>query len=364
MRSLLKNLPITCSTFILGCFLISLFLGCGVKAPPVVPHAPIPQTIMDLEAFSHRGKIILQWSIPQKDSNGKRLTSLGGFRIWRQFTPPEDEDCPTCQADYKILVDIDYQSLEKMPRDQGMITYRDNPDKKEGKYVYKIISYTTSEVESSVSNAAAITWSPPLPPPFDLNATPGDRFVHLTWKLPPTPERNGNRKKLGGFNIYRRYPGQQYRLTPLNQKPVQRIHFSDVSVANGERYYYVVRSLKITDDGLIESRDSAEIEAIPEDCTPPAPPFATTTYQSPEGIVLVWEPNLETDLEGYHVYRRLETEATPTLLYPHLIKKTMFLDKTFSPGVTYYYSVTAVDRSPRHNESDFSQELKMVTETP
>jgi hypothetical protein len=41
----------------------------------------------------------------------------------------------------------------------------------------------------------------------------------------------------------------------------------------------------------------------------------------------------------------------------------MYLDRTFSPGLTYYYSVTAVDRSLRHNESDFSQEMKVVTIT-
>ncbi|HPD61648.1 MAG TPA: hypothetical protein PKV48_07825 [Thermodesulfobacteriota bacterium] len=38
----------------------------------------------------------------------------------------------------------------------------------------------------------------------------------------------------------------------------------------------------------------------------------------------------------------------------------MYLDKTFVPGLTYYYSVTAIDQSPRHNESDFSQELKVA----
>ena len=49
---------------------------------------------------------------------------------------------------------------------------------------------------------------------------------------------------------------------------------------------------------------------------------------------------------------------------PLITQQTMYLDKTFAPGVTYYYSVTAIDQSPRHNESDFSQELKVVAKRP
>jgi fibronectin type 3 domain-containing protein len=87
-------------------------------------------------------------------------------------------------------------------------------------------------------------------------------------------------------------------------------------------------------------------------------------FQSPEGIVITWEPNIDSDLEGYYVYRRGENEAHPTRVSPLIKQETMYLDKTFASGLTYYYSVTAIDQSPRHNESDFSQELKVATRKP
>ncbi|MBW1679028.1 MAG: hypothetical protein JRJ08_02625 [Deltaproteobacteria bacterium] len=342
---------------------MSLLVGCGVKSPPVVPHSPIPQAIKGLEALSSRGTIILQWSIPQKDSDGKKLTSLGGFHIWRQFIPIEEIGCSTCKADLKLLVEIDYRLPHQNRRRQGKITYWDDQVEKEGKYIYKIISYTTIGVKSSVSNAAVINWSPPLSPPLSLKAPPGDRVVNLSWESRPSLGKDAYKNRLNGFNVYRRRPGEDYVLTPLNNKPILENNFRDMGVTNGEKYYYVVRTLKNTEGVAIESGDSIEVEVIPEDFTPPASPYVTMAFQSLEGIVITWEPDLDPDLEGYFVYRRLETEDKSTLISPLLKGKTMYLDKTFSPGLTYYYSVTAVDRSRRHNESDFSQELKVVTET-
>jgi fibronectin type 3 domain-containing protein len=86
-------------------------------------------------------------------------------------------------------------------------------------------------------------------------------------------------------------------------------------------------------------------------------------FQAHDGIVIIWEPSLDSNLEGYRVYRRLETDHQPRLISPRLETKTMYLDTTFVPGCTYYYSVTAVDASRGHNESDFSRELKVVTVT-
>ena len=313
---------------------MSLLVGCGVKAPPVVPHSPIPQEIKDLEAISSRGTIILQWSIPQKDSDGKKLTSLGGFHIWRQFILIEEIGCSTCKADLKLLVEIDYRLPHQNRRSQGKITYGDDQVEKEGRYIYKIISYTTIGVKSSVSNVAVINWSSPLSPPLSLKATPGDRVVNLSWESRPSLGKDAYKNRLSGFNIYRRRPGEDYVLTPLNNKPILENNFRDVGVTNREKYYYVVRTLKNTEGVAIESGDSIEVEVIPEDFTPPASPYATMAFQSFEGIVITWEPNLEPDLEGYFVYRRLETEDKPTLISPLIKRKTMYLDTTFSLAAT------------------------------
>ena len=347
--------------FFLGSLIMALVIGCGIKGPPVVPHSPIPQVIKDLQVFSRRGMIVLQWSAPTKDLEGKKLTSLGGFRLWRQFISVERVGCSTCPADFQLLAQIDYQVPRNARQRQGKMIYWDCQVEQEGKYVYKVTSFSTLGGESSASNLAEINWAPPFSPPDHFTAIPGDRVVNLSWKFPDSLRVNKHTNRLGGFNIYRRHPNKEYRISPLNKNPIRGSSFQDLGVTNGENYYYVVRSLKNIKGAMIESGDSAEIGARPEDFTPPASPSVTMAFQAQGGIVIIWEPNLDPDLDGYYVYRRLNTENKPTLISPLIRNQTMYLDRTFSPGLTYYYSVSAIDQSPRHNESDFSQELKVAT---
>lgn len=342
----------------MGCLALSLAMGCGIKAPPVVPHAPTPQTVTDLAAFSRRGMIVLQWSIPKKDTDEKKLIDLGGFYVWRQFIPVAEIGSATCPADFRPLVDIDYQAYQKALRGADRMTCWDYQVGKDGKYTYKVTAYTGSGVHSEHSNAAAFYWISPPPAPHHVEAIPGDQSVHLSWQIPSGLQQDEGRFR---FNVYRRLPDQGYDLIPLNGTPIVGNAFDDRRVTNDTRYYYVIRSLKSSDGETIESKDSVEVAAVPEDLAPPAAPSATMAFQARDGIVIIWEPSLDPDLEGYRVYRRLETEPKPILISPRLEEKTMYLDSTFVPGLTYYYSVTAVDASVRHNESDFSRELKVVT---
>jgi len=334
--------------------------GCGIKAPPVVPHASIPQPVSDLAAFSRRGMIALQWSIPKKDADGMKLTNLGGFYVWRQFIPAGEIGCATCPADFRPLVDIDYQAPQNALRGSDRMTYWDYQLGQDGKYTYKVTAYTVHGVHSEQSNATAVTWMSPPPPPYQVKGISGDHVVHLSWETPSELQKDENSLY---FNVYRRYPDQAYDLIPLNDSPIRGNVFDDLGVTNGTTYYYVVRSLRTDGEETIESKDSAEVATVPEDLAPPAPPSATMAFQAHDGIVIIWEPSLESNLEGYRVYRRLEREQKPALISPRLEEKTMYLDSTFVPGLTYYYSVTAVDASARHNESDFSRELKVVTAT-
>jgi fibronectin type 3 domain-containing protein len=77
-----------------------------------------------------------------------------------------------------------------------------------------------------------------------------------------------------------------------------------------------------------------------------------------QGVELHWEPSPvpESDLAGYRVYRRESGAAQPVLLTPKLLTKPYLVDSQVNRGQTYYYYVTAVDSSPRANESLPSEE--------
>jgi fibronectin type 3 domain-containing protein len=66
---------------------------------------------------------------------------------------------------------------------------------------------------------------------------------------------------------------------------------------------------------------------------------------APPEIDLSWSSNVETDLAGYHVYRSEQQDTPGQLLTPDLLLSPAYRDTSVQPGHTYWYSVTAVDRS-------------------
>ena len=73
-----------------------------------------------------------------------------------------------------------------------------------------------------------------------------------------------------------------------------------------------------------------------------------------------WNANSEPDLLGYLVYRREPPAVSASRLTESPVPGTTFTDRAARPGATYVYSVTAVDRSPRRNESAMSAEVSVT----
>jgi fibronectin type 3 domain-containing protein len=109
-----------------------------------------------------------------------------------------------------------------------------------------------------------------------------------------------------------------------------------------------------------ESLDSAEASAMPRDLTPPARPKGLTTVAGVGRVFLTWNENSERDLAGYHVYRSTRSGRDYERLTDKLLVRTTFSDETAKSGNTYYYVITAADKSG--NESERSEERKAHVE--
>ena len=94
--------------------------------------------------------------------------------------------------------------------------------------------------------------------------------------------------------------------------------------------------------------------------TPPPPLLGLLAVAADQGVELHWDASPAQDLAGYRVYRRGPSEAGPALLTTQLLTKPYFVDSRVQRGRTYYYSVTAVDNSPRANESLPSEEAAIT----
>jgi len=61
----------------------AVFLGCGVKSPPIPPDAARPQKILGLQAANAKDGIRLTWGRPETYAGGQKMRDLGGFTISR-----------------------------------------------------------------------------------------------------------------------------------------------------------------------------------------------------------------------------------------------------------------------------------------
>ncbi len=94
----------------------------------------------------------------------------------------------------------------------------------------------------------------------------------------------------------------------------------------------------------------AQVVAGPPDTQAPAAPVGLAVSAVDNlNVTLAWAPNAEGDLAGYRVYR--SAGADYQLITPQLVSGPTHTDTTPAAG-TYYYVVTAVDRTG--NESPAS----------
>lgn len=94
---------------------------------------------------------------------------------------------------------------------------------------------------------------------------------------------------------------------------------------------------------------------VADDLEAPLPPENLTVDAGNGAVNLDWDTNPETDLAGYNVYRSTTSASGYIRLNTTAVSDSEYTDETAENWETYFYVVTAVDRSA--NESDFSDEV-------
>jgi hypothetical protein len=313
----------------------------------------IPAAVGGLRTEPQEAGILVTWTRPTRNQDGSPLTDLLEFRLSRSPGPePEGRgngfallaavraDAP----DNAVLRDTRYAFLD----DGGGRGLRPGV-----RYTYRVQAVNRRGVLGSPAEAAVAFGQTP-PPPARLSATAGDGVVELAWDAPAADAR---RPLVRGYNVYRgEEPGQRGR-RPLNADPITEPRYRDTGVRNERTYYYAVRSVGGEQPPLQESPDSTEASAAPTDRTPPAAPRGLVGAPRPDGVALSWGPADEPDLLGYLVYRRVLPGLTSQQVTPAPISGTTFVDAEAQGPGRIAYTVTAVDRSPRRNESVPSDEV-------
>src|SRR5918999_2426752 len=139
-----------------GCLLALLASGCGKKGEPRAPELAMPQPIKNLTAKPDRSGIVLTWSRPTEYIDGKPLTDLTGFVIFRKDLSPT---CPDCPVPYRPLTPVNVEDREKFVR-QKQYRFIDENAQAQMTYRYRVSSQLKDGSLSVPSNEVEVTRGP------------------------------------------------------------------------------------------------------------------------------------------------------------------------------------------------------------
>ncbi len=108
--------------------------------------------------------------------------------------------------------------------------------------------------------------------------------------------------------------------------------------------------------------DSKTIYITKPDTEPPAAPRGVHSITGDGEVTIQWYPNAERDLDGYRVWKSVDSLAGPYQAITGIISGTSHIDRNVVNGNTYFYAVTACDFTG--NESDLSKEDVFDTPRP
>jgi hypothetical protein len=331
-------------------FSAAIVSACGVKTHPWPEMATLPAKVENLaQTLDSEGHLWLSWTAPMDNAAGRPLQTLDHFEVWGA-----DYDmasfCQGCPVRPVKLADV-YLAAPAPGLNIAKGPYVWETGLRPGRvYVFRVAGFSSRGAVNPAAWTETVVWS--APPPGALSgftAAAEDLSVILNY-----PEPGGDLS----VEVQRRKGGGPWEaLDPLMSKGL------DTSVKYGESYAYRARLVRTKEGTKVPGPWTSERSLAIEDTLPPPPPGHLDAALSPSGVRLAWESLAERgDVAGYKVYR--SEEGGGYRLMGAMVETNSFLDSSARTGKSYRYRVTAVDASPRANESAPSPEAEVLSESP
>jgi len=232
---------------------------------------------------------------------------------------------------------------------------------------YAAVGISTRGRKGPVSRRTVVPLVPPPPPPGAPAIAYDEKAITVTWPaIGARPADTAADDVLPSRVIGVTRPALAYNVydvtdpkTPvkLTASPIAEPKYVDARLAWGEKRCYAIRAAERIVAATIESDGSPSRCETPVDTFPPAAPKGLAAIASEGAINLIWEPNSESDLDGYIVLRAVAPSEELQPITPAPIKETALRDGV-QAGRQYIYAVRAVDKAG--NQSAPSER---VTET-
>ena len=346
-----------------ACLLLGMALaGCGTPGAPQLPSLQLARPVDDLTASRKGNNVQLEWTLPRKNLDRTLVKNIPQSRICRHDGTALMSGC-TVVADVQnpklaekrkgeLQPAVRMKYVDTLPAQLG----EQNPA---GFVRYAVEIMNSRDRSGGLSNQVLIPVAPTIAPPEQLAVKVEADGVLISWQgadVPDTPSGLTYR-----YRVMRSPAGANAYIALADIEPEAEGFYLDKTFAWETKYDYRIMSVTLVhSQGIntaVEGDDSKAAEIFTRDIYPPAEPTGLQAVFSSVGqkpfVDLTWAPNMESDLAGYNVFRRVEGGES-VKLNQQLVPVPSFRDDRVSPGKTYLYTVSAVDA--RGNESPRSAE--------
>lgn len=348
-----------------GCILLFIMLpGCGTPGAPQLPSLQLARPVDDLTASRKGNKVQLDWTLPRKNTDRTVVKNIPDTRICRRNGTALMGGC----TEVGTVQNTRFQQVPKGEQPPAVhMKYVDTlppqlGEKDPAGFVrYGVEIMNTRDRSAGLSNQVLVPVAPTIAPPGDVKAKIEADGVLVSWTgvdVPTTPEGLTYR-----YRIARSPADANAFIGIADVEPSAEGFYLDKTFAWETKYDYRITSVTLVhSQGVnvaVEGDDSKSAAVFTRDIYPPSDPTGLQAVFSSVGqkpfVDLSWAPNMETDLAGYNVFRR-SGNSEPVKINKQLVTVPSYRDDSVAPGMTYFYSVSAVDL--RGNQSSHSAETK------
>jgi fibronectin type 3 domain-containing protein len=272
----------------------------------------VPDAPTGLTADPGVGEVELNWSAPTNDGG----TAITKYEVFRGTTAGGESVTPLAT----VTSTTSYTDLAAAP----------------GTEYFYVVEAFNSVGHSTPSNEASATVSFAPSAPLGLTATAGPNEIVLNWSAPASDGGS----PIEEYGVFRgTTPGGEAE-TLVAGVPAPGTSYTDHSVVPGTTYYYAILALS-NGGGSVPSNEASAIIPVA-----PSAPTALSATPAPGGVALTWTAPANdggSDVTGYRVFRGTTEGGEAVTPLITVTSGTSFTDTSAVPGVTYFYTVEAVN---------------------